>query len=474
MPENTLSSLPIICIGDFILDKFVEGSVERISPEGPIPVLRESRHFYTLGGAGNVIRNISSLGHPTIAFGIVDAERSGKKTTDLLSELKAVKTNLITDATWLTPYKTRFTAQGQQLLRHDQERTNTLSPETKDALIQQIKNELPNASLLVFSDYDKGLLTESLCQELIQMAKKHGIPMVVDPKGKDYTKYKGVTLLTPNLSELRTITGLACKTHDEIIRAATALRKELEVKALLVTLSSDGMMLIDEEDTATHIPGCAKEVYDVSGAGDTVIATLSVCLSEGLPLIEACKLANQAGGIVVGKIGTAVIYRHELQELSHPDKVMTLPQVCEQTQLWKRQGYKVGFTNGCFDLLHLGHLHLLKQARSQCDRLILGLNTDSSIKRLKGESRPIQAEYVRAQILAALEIIDAVVLFDEDTPLNLIQEIIPDVLVKGADYTVETVVGADVVMKNGGRVFLAQLKDGFSTTSTVAKMKAAG
>ncbi len=465
---------PILCIGDFIVDRFVEGVVGRISPEGPIPVLTEKKHFYTLGGAGNVIRNIVSLEQRAVAMSVIDKDRSGKRAKELLDDLPHVESVLIEDENWLTPLKTRFVANGQQLLRHDQEKENDLGEKTLNEIVKAASQHIKNASIVILSDYDKGLLTKELCQAVIKEARAHQVPVVVDPKGKDYSKYAGATILTPNLGELRAATGRACRTHEEIADAVKTLKKQGAFEVILVTLGGDGMLIADERNEITHIPATAKEVYDVSGAGDTVIATLSVILSQGLSIVDASKKANQAGGVVVGKIGTAVIYPHELEEDGEGGKIMLLPVLKEQVQRWHRQGYKVGFTNGCFDLLHLGHLHLLKQARAQCDRLVLGLNTDSSIKRLKGESRPIQAEHVRAQILAALEIVDAVILFDEDTPFNLISTLVPDVLVKGADYTVETVVGADVVMKNGGRVFLAQLKDGFSTTSTVSKMQSMG
>ena len=476
----------LLCIGDFMIDRFIDGHVERISPEGPIPVLREKNRFYTLGGAGNVIRNLASLyeGHHTkipphiFTVTVLDDGRAGQQAQSKLDELSNVHSVIEHNSLWTTPLKTRFCSQGQQLLRFDQEKNCILSPDLEEKLIHHIFSLLPDMDGIILSDYNKGLLTPSLCEKIIHQATFLKKKIIVDPKGKDYTKYQGASLLTPNLSELQATTHTPLKTHDAIAVAARQLKKTLHVENILVTLGSDGMLLVDDHDSPLHLPSLAKEVFDVSGAGDTVIATLSFALCSGYSLKEAALLANKAGGIVVGKVGTAVIHFHELfQETSSSatttdtPKIFTLPQLIERRQQWQRQNLKVGFTNGCFDLLHLGHLSLLKQAKKKCDRLILGLNTDASIKRLKGDNRPIHAQHIRAEILAALELVDAVVLFDEETPYHLIETLLPDVLIKGADYKIHEVVGSDLVLQHGGEVFLATLEKGYSTTHTVQSMQ---
>lgn len=477
----------LLCVGDFMIDRFIDGDVERISPEGPIPVLREKNRFYTLGGAGNVVRNLSSLyehhnnGSSSSIFAatVLDDTRAGEQVTLNLKTLPGVRALLTVSPEWTTPLKTRFCSQGQQLLRFDQEKPCVLSHDLEEKLTHHILSILSDVDGVILSDYNKGLLTPSLCQKIIVHAKHLGKKIIVDPKGKDYTKYKGASLLTPNFSELQATTSTPLKSHDTIATAALALKNSLEIDNILVTLGRDGMLLIQDEHTVLHVPSIAREVFDVSGAGDTVIATLAFALCGGHSIKDAALLANKAGGIVVGKVGTAVIHAEELfddtpkdmTEKKGSDKIYKLPQLLEKRKQWQRQNLRVGFTNGCFDLLHLGHLSLLQQARKKCDRLILGLNTDASIKRLKGDNRPIQSQHVRAEILAALSMVDGVILFDEDTPYHLIETLLPDVLVKGADYQVHEVVGSDIVLRHGGEIFLASLKDGYSTTNTVQSMQ---
>ncbi len=473
--STALTPQKILCIGDFMLDLFIEGVVERISPEAPIPVLKEKNRFYTLGGAGNVVRNLASLGLNVVAIGVLDSHDAGKKILSFTKDLPNVNACFITEAHWTTPLKTRLSSNGQQLLRFDHEKNNTLSQTLETEIYELIDQHLPTASAVILSDYHKGTLSDTLCKAIIDKAKAHNVPVIVDPKGKDYKKYSGATLLTPNLGELKATTHKNLSSHESIVQAANDLRDRYDVSAVIVTMGADGMMVAQGDDHYIHIPSKAKDVFDVSGAGDTVIATLTYGLVQQLSLQEAAMLANKAGGIVVGKIGTAVIQKDELfDQKNDSEKIMNLSDILEQVKRWKSQNLTVGFTNGCFDLLHLGHLHLLRQCKNQCDRLILGLNTDASIQRLKGPTRPIQNQEVRSQILAALELVDAVILFDEDTPLALITSILPDVLIKGSDYSLENVVGAKEVIDNGGRVYLAELKDGFSTTSTVKKIALVG
>lgn len=481
--DASLPNKKVLCLGDLLLDRFVYGTVHRISPEAPIPVLKVSRDFMTLGGAGNVVRNLSALGCQTTFVGIVGKDDAGKKTQDLLAELPQVTAHLRTEGR--TPVKSRFISNAQQLLRVDDEVFAAPSEATLDALKALLTHHIPLAQIVVLSDYGKGSLPPDLCQFVISIANSAGIPTIVDPKGQDYSRYRGATLLTPNEKELSDLFPHPLPSDNDIIEAMTQIRDIHHLDAVLVTRGSKGMALLppsspESMSTPVHIPAQAREIFDVSGAGDTVIATLCASLCAGDCLEDAARLANIAGGIVVGKVGTAIVTQDELAtavleaEPLIPSKILSLKEAKTHAQTWRRHGLTLGFTNGCFDLLHLGHLHSLEECKKKCDRLIVGLNTDASIRRLKGEDRPIQEEMVRAHVLAALEYVDGVVLFDEDTPLALIEALVPDILFKGADYTVATVVGADIVHLNGGKVHLIDLKPGYSTTATVTKMRKVG
>jgi D-beta-D-heptose 7-phosphate kinase/D-beta-D-heptose 1-phosphate adenosyltransferase len=473
----------VLCLGDLLLDRFVYGAVHRISPEAPVPVLKINRDFLTLGGAGNVVRNLAALGCNTTFIGVVGKDDAGQKTKELLNDLPQVNAHLMSEGR--TPVKSRFISNSQQLLRVDDEVVATPSEATIDALKKIIIDQIQKSHVVILSDYGKGSLPPELCQFIIQAARSAGIPSIVDPKGQDYSRYKGATLLTPNEKELSEVSQYPLNSDQDVVQAMAQLKELHHLDAVLVTRGAKGMVLLPPSTPEATvepvvIPAQAREIFDVSGAGDTVIATLSASISVGHSFEDAARLANIAGGIVVGKVGTAVVGQDELAaavlkaEPLAPSKIMSLEEAKNRTQIWRRHGLTLGFTNGCFDLLHLGHLHSLHECKKQCDRLIVGLNTDSSIKRYKGESRPIQAETVRAHVLAALEYVDAVILFEEDTPLNLIESLLPDLLFKGADYTIDKVVGADVVQLNGGKVHLIDLKPGYSTTATVEKMKKVG
>ncbi|MBM3632529.1 MAG: D-glycero-beta-D-manno-heptose-7-phosphate kinase [Alphaproteobacteria bacterium] len=478
--DISLQDKHILCLGDLLLDRFVYGNVHRISPEAPVPVLKINRDFLALGGAGNVVRNLSSLGCNTIFIGNIGKDDAGQKTKDLLSDLPHVKAYLTTEGR--TSVKSRFISHSQQLLRVDDEIVAMPSEGILKNLKDMVLEHLPSTQVVILSDYGKGALPAELCQFVILAAKAAGIPTIVDPKGQDFSRYKGATLLTPNEKELREVSLTPLQSDQDIVDAMAQIRDLYLVDGVLVTRGAKGMVLLSPSTSKStpdpiHIPAQAREIYDVSGAGDTVIATLSAAVSVGHSFEDATRLANIAAGIVVGKVGTAVVGQEELAsavlkaEPLTPSKIMTLEEAKNHTQIWRRHGLTLGFTNGCFDLLHLGHLHSLKECKKGCDRLIVGLNCDTSIQRLKGKNRPIQEENVRAHVLAALEYVDAVILFEEETPLNLITSLLPDVLFKGADYTVDTVVGADVVHLNGGKVHLIDLKPGYSTTATVEKMQ---
>jgi D-beta-D-heptose 7-phosphate kinase/D-beta-D-heptose 1-phosphate adenosyltransferase len=475
---NATDDVSILCIGDIMLDKFVYGSVERISPEAPIPVLKIEREDAMLGGAGNVVRNLLSLGATACFSGLIGDDDAGKKVSSLLQENETCTPALIVDQNRPTSVKTRFMASNQQMLRADDEKTGPLSQDNQDALLLNAAHHMDKAQVMVLSDYGKGVLEGENAIHLINLAKKAKIPVIVDPKGTDYSKYRGATLVTPNRKELQEASRMSCHDDASIIAACQHLIETCGVENILATRSQDGMSLVTKEREIFHFPTLAREVFDVSGAGDTVVATLALALAQKAPLDDAARLANLAAGIVVGKIGTASVYHSELIDaLHHQDmstveaKITTCESAKDRIQRWQHQGLSVGFTNGCFDLLHPGHISLLKQSAGQCDKLIVGLNSDASVKRLKGEERPVQTEMARATVLSSLEFVDMVVIFEEDTPLETLEVLLPDVLIKGADYTIEQVVGADLIQKNGGRVFLAQLEDGFSTTNTVNKLK---
>ncbi|MDE8347510.1 MAG: D-glycero-beta-D-manno-heptose 1-phosphate adenylyltransferase, partial [Acidocella sp.] len=374
-----------------------------------------------------------------------------------------------------TTLKTRYISQGQHLIRADREERIALPEKLSERLVRIALDAMAATSVTVLSDYRKGVLNADVTGQLIAGAKALGRRIIVDPKGRDYSIYKGADLITPNRRELAEATGLSCDSEPSIVAAAQVLIQRYGFAAVLVTRSEDGMSLITQTDIR-HYPGEAKEVFDVSGAGDTVVATLAAALAVDVPLEEAARLANIAAGIVVGKVGTAVARPADLLDALAPAtgalaKVVTQAAAAEAAERWRTRGYKIGFTNGCFDLLHPGHVHLLEQCRAMCDRLIVGINADSSVTRLKGPMRPAQGEAARAAVLASLASVDLVCLFEDDTPISLIKQIRPDLLIKGADYTRETVVGAAEVEGWGGAVALAQLLPGHSTTATLARLR---
>ena len=478
---EALTEARVFCLGDVMLDTFVHGVVERISPEAPIPVLRVTGETRMLGGVGNVVRNLAALGAKTRFLSVVGDDDAGAEVRGLLAREPDVTGDLKTDAGRQTTIKTRFIAGTQQMLRADQETGRPTAAALQDQLAAGAEDALRDHKVVVLSDYGKGVLADATLARVIKAANAAGATVIVDPKGSDYGRYRGAGILTPNLKELAAATGKPVDTDDAVIAAARGLIDDLGLTAVLVTRSRDGMTLVPALGPVVHLPAEAREVFDVSGAGDTVVATLAACLAAGADLGRAAALANLAAGIVVAKVGTAVAYAGDLiAQLHHQDlsdaeaKVLTLEQVLDRAAGWRRRGLKVGFTNGCFDLLHPGHVSLLRQAKGQCDRLVVGLNSDASVKRLKGPDRPVQGEAARAAVLASLAGVDAVVLFAEDTPLTLIEGLLPEVLVKGADYRVDQVVGREAVEAAGGRVHLADLAPGHSTTATIARLAGQG
>ena len=479
--SDLLSRLPgacVVCIGDLMLDRYVEGRVSRLSPEAPIPVLEVQRETAMLGGAGNVLRNLAALGVTTELIAAVGVDRAGHELASLLAKEAHVTPRLVSIPGRETSVKTRFVAGNQQLLRADREVTSALAAADRQSLLDDAAAALASLTKapLVLSDYGKGVLGDTLVAEVIGLARAEGRAVVVDPKGRDFGKYRGATLVTPNRQELALATGLPTETDEDVAAAGRRVIEAHGIAAVLATRSERGMTLV-ERDAVHHLPARAREVFDVSGAGDTVVAIVAASIAAGAPLPLAAKLANLGAGVVVGKVGTAVVHPaevltalHESELMDAEAKVATLQTMLDRALTWRRRGWRVGFTNGCFDLLHPGHVSLLKQARAACDRLVVGLNSDSSVKRLKGADRPIQGETSRAAVLASLAAVDLVVIFHEDDPLKVINALRPDVLVKGADYRLDEVVGAAEVQSWGGKVVLANILNGHSTSDTIRRM----
>jgi D-beta-D-heptose 7-phosphate kinase/D-beta-D-heptose 1-phosphate adenosyltransferase len=467
----------VLVIGDIILDKYVVGAVQRLSPEAPIPVLRPHEARATLGGAANVALNIATLGGHATLIGVVGDDAAGEETARLIAATPGIEPALVIAKGRPTTAKTRFMAGTHQLLRLDEETTAALDTATADALLARVSAALQDATVVILSDYAKGVLCDGVLPRVIEMAIARDRPVVADPKREDFTAYRGVTVLTPNEHEARAATRIGVE-HDQA--ADKAGRMALEATggaAVLVTRSAKGLTLVRRDLPALHLPTQAREVADVSGAGDTLVATLSVALAAGAELPDAARVANVTAGISVGKLGTATVSQQEVLDALHlEDLAATDRKIANRTDAvarvasWRTRGLRVGFANGCFDLIHPGHVRLLSEARANCDRLVVALNTDASVQRLKGQTRPVQNEVSRATVMASLAPVDLVTLFDEDTPLELIRLLRPDVLVKGSDYTVETVVGADLVQGWGGRVLLVTLREGHSTTVTIKRM----
>lgn len=464
-----IKGLEVACVGDLMLDRFVYGEVSRISPEAPIPVLRAGREVTMLGGVGNVARNVAALGGQARLGAVVGDDMAGAELGQILADESGIADMVERQAGAHTIVKTRYVAGGQQLLRLDQE-VGPLCLEQSGALGQ--------GAVVLLSDYAKGAVTGAIIRQALDSAGATGVPVIVDPKGTDFGRYGPVDLIKPNASELAAATGLPTDTDAEVEQALAALMASCEAKAVVVTRAARGMSMITRGGSVQHFPGRAREVFDVSGAGDTCLAALGMALGAGASLELAVQFALLASGVVVGKSGTAVVTPAELidAEMSQhaanaQAKVMAIDDLVAVVEGWKARGLKVGFTNGCFDILHRGHVAYLAQARSWCDRLIVALNTDASVKKLKGEGRPINDLDSRAAVIGGLGSVDRVTAFADDTPLALIEALRPDVLIKGADYSREGVVGGDLVESWGGEVRLATFEDGFSTTRTIERMK---
>jgi D-beta-D-heptose 7-phosphate kinase / D-beta-D-heptose 1-phosphate adenosyltransferase len=473
----------VLCIGDLMLDDFVYGEVTRISPEAPAPVIAVQRSETNIGGAGNVARNLASLGVRCIFVGIIGEDEAGRILSESLRREPLIEARLVADASRPTTRKVRFVSEhhSTHLLRADWELAKPVEKDKEDALIQHVLEALPEAGAVMLSDYAKGVLTARVIRAVIDAANEARKPVVVDPKGLDYSVYRGATLITPNRQELAAATRRRADTDSEIISAAEELARLVDSQAVLVTRSEDGMSLLVRGEEPVHIAAYPVKVRDVSGAGDTVAAVLAAMLAANAGFEAAMRAANAAAAVAVSKRGTATVSIPELRarilpaaSLAAEEKVLfDWSMLDERLKEWRQQGARIGFTNGCFDLLHPGHIKVLTAARGLCDRLIVGLNSDASVRRLKGEGRPVQEAHARAEVLAALEAVDLVIVFEQDTPLELLKRVRPKVLIKGGDYRLDQVVGREQVEADGGEVVLVDLVPGFSTTELVKRSRTA-
>ncbi|MCM2356541.1 MAG: bifunctional D-glycero-beta-D-manno-heptose-7-phosphate kinase/D-glycero-beta-D-manno-heptose 1-phosphate adenylyltransferase HldE [Geobacteraceae bacterium] len=466
----------VLVVGDLMLDEYLWGRAERISPEAPVQVVDVVREELRLGGAGNVANNLVALGCGVTVLSVIGADDNGTILQHAFSGKGVDVAGVFEDPMRRTSKKTRVVAAHQQIVRIDRESREPLSREFEEKIAAFLAERANGYQVIMVSDYLKGVLTEGVLAAIIDAGRRLGIPVVIDPKGSDYRKYRGATILTPNRKEAEIATGVRIDSDESLANAADTLLREGGLAALLVTRSEQGMSLFEASGRTVHIPTFAREVYDVTGAGDTVLALIGLVLACGHSFEEAARLANVAGGIAVGKLGTSTVTPAEIiAEVGrgHRDsdaKIKNRDVLAAVIAEEKEQGKRVVFTNGCFDLLHAGHVKYLQKARSFGDLLVLGLNSDASVRRLKGDKRPLIGEEERSHLLAALDCVDYVVIFDEDTPLQLIEALRPQVLVKGGDYAPEGVVGKDLVESYGGRLELVEFVDGKSTTGIIEKI----
>lgn len=461
----------ILVIGDLMIDHYLWGSCDRISPEAPVQVVNVKKENSVLGGAGNVINNLVSLGSSVEVISVIGDDSVANELKTLLSNIGVSFDNLVVEKGRKTSKKSRLMASNQQVLRYDSESVDEISKNSSNKILEILEKNIKNYSAIILSDYKKGVLTTTLTQDIIKLANRYKIKVLADPKGKDFSKYKGAYTLTPNKKEAMEATNIDIKDEKSLVEALKSLKQNCNLEVSLITLSEQGIAIFDDELFTS--PTAAREVFDVTGAGDTVIASITFALSCGVDIKKALYFANLAAGVVVGKIGSATasldeIYEYEsqLNKSSSSSHIKTFDEIEKLAKKLHSQGKKIVFTNGCFDILHVGHVKYLEEAKSYGDVLILGLNADSSVRKLKGSSRPINSQDDRAYILASLESVDYVVIFEEETPYELIKLIKPHVLVKGGDYEGKEVVGQDIA----DELKLVQFVDGKSTTNTIKRI----
>ena len=462
----------ILVIGDLMIDHYLWGSCDRISPEAPVQVVNVKKESSVLGGAGNVINNLVTLGSVVDVISVIGNDSVANELKSLLEKIDVPTSNLVVENNRKTSKKSRLIASQQQVLRYDMESIDDINENSHKQIIQTLEKNIDKYSSIILSDYGKGVLTTNLTKEIIKIANKNNIKVLVDPKGKDYSKYKGSYTLTPNKKEAMEATNIDIKDESSLIEALKSLKTQCELEVSLITLSEQGIAIFDDELTIK--PTVAREVYDVTGAGDTVIASIAFALGNNLDIKDAIYFANLAAGVVVGKIGSATTtldeiyeYEYSLHKSNSTSHIKTFDEIKTLSSKLHSQGKKIVFTNGCFDILHVGHVKYLEVAKSYGDILILGLNADSSVRKLKGPTRPINTQDDRAYILASLESVDYVVIFEEETPYELIKLIKPHVLVKGGDYEGKEVVGQDIA----DELKLVQFVDGKSTTNTIKRIQ---
>lgn len=462
----------ILVIGDLMIDHYLWGSCERISPEAPVQIVDISKETTVLGGGGNVINNLKALGASVSVSGVIGSDENGVELINLLKNIGVDVGGIIVQNGRKTSKKSRVIAASQQILRYDKESKEEIEKSSVEKILSSLANSVSDYDAVILSDYGKGVLTDELCQGVIKLCNKAGIKVLVDPKGSDYSKYSGAYLLTPNKKEAMLATKIEIKEKGSLKEALLKMKQEADLTISLITLSEDGIATYDDE--MKIFPTVAKEVFDVTGAGDTVIASIAFALSADKNIEEACKFANLAAGVVVGKIGSATVTLDEIEEYeaslhksTSEAHIKSFDEIKSVVERYRASGKKVVFTNGCFDILHVGHVKYLQIAKSFGDVLIVGLNSDASVSRLKGPSRPVNIAEDRAYLLAALEAVDFVVPFEDDTPYELIKMIKPDTLVKGGDYEGKSVVGTEFA----GELKLVDFVDGKSTTKTIQKIK---
>ena len=470
--KEKIKTKKILCIGDIILDTYSKGSITRISPEAPIPVLRLDQESNTIGGCGNVARNICSAGGSCHLISVIGSDEEADILKNLLKKFEKMSSDLIVEGSRCTTKKKRYVSENQQILRVDKENVNPISAKTNKKILEKFNQFIKNCEVVVISDYNKGVLNKNLISNIIRISKRNNKIVIIDPKRKDFSIYSYADVITPNFKELLQATDFSesSENSDKIVeKLSKTVARKYSFSNVITTRSSKGMTVMSK-NKCINLSSEAKEVFDVSGAGDTVVAYLSVELSRGKKIIDAAKIANSAAGIAVGKFGTASVKRQEIRKkFEVVDKVSTF---LEAKKMLREHDHKIiGFTNGCFDLVHTGHIEFLKQARSECDFLILGLNSDSSVKKLKGKNRPIVSQQERAMILENFNFVDLIIIFHELTPIKLVDGLKPDIIFKGKDYKIKDVVGSESVKKWNGKVKLIPLIKGNSTSNIIKRIK---
>ena len=471
LSENILSLLnqKVFCLGDLMLDKYILGNTNRISPEGPIPILDVNKEVKMLGGVGNVVRNLSTLATETHLVSLLGNDSRSKEVEKKLDMLNIFK-DITKDPLRPTTTKSRFISNNQQILRVDKENISSISKKIENKILEDSKKKILKTDSVIISDYNKGLITDSLLKKIIKFSKINKKPLIIDPKSSNFEKYKGATIITPNVKELEAAAKKKLNTDKDIVEESKKIISKFNLEYLLVTMGKLGMILISKKNKVLKLEAEAKEVFDVSGAGDTVVSFIAAGMASSLNIEEVIKLANIAAGIVVNKTGTSVAHLSEIlinlnKNEYHLSKVMDLNEIEKVLDFWKNNhSEKIGFTNGCFDYLHPGHISLFKQAKDKCTKLIVAVNSDNSIKKNKGPSRPKQKLSTRLQVLNSIPYIDLIIVFSERTPLKIIKKIKPKLLIKGSDYKTNQIVGSSEVKKYGGKILRAKILKNFSSS----------